>query len=140
MNTNKHPQLPAPPNWAEARLEFKARIAKLQAELAEAKAKIATLEKALATAQMPAAIREVLQAMEASAQEAYGPQFPGAVYVSQQEDGAWIVGPNAEVLDGSLVFKPDGLWYFRCRYTGEDTLLKGGQEEAVDSARIWFTG
>ena len=53
--------------------------------------------------------------------------------------GNWIVGCNFEGWGPSMIFK-EGVWFYRSRVSGEDSPMKGGHEEALGNAQIFFTG
>ena len=53
----------------------------------------------------------------------------------------WAIGDNLERLDGCIVYnvKKDQ-WFYREKWSGEDTLMKGGEQEAIANAEIFYTG
>lgn len=101
----------------------------------------------------PAPVLEVHNAMLANARERWSEEdmtILRPVYTRPEDSynsetynydatGNWIVGCNFEGWGPSMIFKK-GVWYYRSRRTGEDTPMKGGHEEALGNASIFFTG
>ena len=100
----------------------------------------------------PAPVLEVHNAMLANARERFGDDTDDLrpVYTRPEDSfnretynyeptGNWIVGCNFEGWGPSMIFK-EGVWFYRSRRTGEDKPMKGGHEEALGNAQIFFTG
>lgn len=87
---------------------------------------------------MPNEVRRVFNALEASVKEADLPKSFAYVHYHERND-EWIVGPNIEGYGPSSVYR-GGVWYYRDGFTGRDRPIPHGVEEAVEDARITFTG
>ena len=99
----------------------------------------------------PAPVLEVHNAMLANARENWDADFALTAVYTRPEDsynhetneyeptGNWIVGCNFEGWGPSMIFK-EGVWFYRSSRTGEDKPMKGGHEEALGNAQIFFTG
>ena len=68
------------------------------------------------------------------------PEFAQSMVYTTVRTGEWLVGVNAEGFGASMIYKPDGKWYYRSPSTGEDTEAKAGFEEMCCNARCFFTG
>jgi hypothetical protein len=88
----------------------------------------------------PEEVVKVAETLLANAKEAGFSETSRPVYVSQHGPNEWHVGSNFE--DSPLwLYYIDGKWYYWNEY--EEPMLKpmrGGFEEALANARIWWTG
>lgn len=100
----------------------------------------------------PARVLEVHNAMLANARERFGDDTDdlSPVYTrpeghysrvtgEYETTGCWIVACNFEGWGSSMIFH-EGDWFYRSSRSGEDRLMKGGHEEALANASIFFTG
>ena len=92
----------------------------------------------------PAGVRLVEKAMLENAKAAGIPSW--RVYVSYYTGcmpsmpcAEWHCADNVESGLETIVFAGKK-WFLRDRHTGEDTEMKGGFDEAMATARIFFTG
>jgi len=65
-------------------------------------------------------------------------------YPDYKPNGSWLVGANFEGMGPSLLFKKGengepSAWWYRFGYKA-DKPMKGGFQEALGNARIFFTG
>jgi hypothetical protein len=97
--------------------------------------------------EMPEQVRQVYETMAANAKEA--DELKDSVYIGLQgpEDWnskthhEWCVGDNYERGSFSMIFRPDlDKWFYRDKWSGEDREMKGGFNEALSNASIWYTG
>ena len=91
---------------------------------------------------VPGEVKEVYEALVKSAVNAFGESGVDAANVYHAgygERGEWRVGSNYEDGHPSMIFRGGG-WYYRSPYTGEDSKMRGGLEEAIGNASIFFTG
>jgi hypothetical protein len=88
----------------------------------------------------PEEVVKVAETLLANAKEAGFSETSRPVYVSQHGPNEWHVGSNFE--DSPLwLYYIDGKWYYWNEY--EEPMLKpmrGGFEEALANAQIWWTG
>jgi hypothetical protein len=52
----------------------------------------------------------------------------------------WIIGDNIESGIDSLVYEAEDKWFYRSPLTGVDVQMKGHFAEAMQAARMFFTG
>ena len=92
----------------------------------------------------PADVLEVYEAMCANAVKAYGdstaviPLREELSYPDRLPTGQWIVACNYEGFGADLLWE-NGEWSYRHGYKADEP-MKRGKAEALDNARIFFTG
>lgn len=88
---------------------------------------------------MPTEIANVVKAMKLNAKQAGRPS--DTVYVSGPNEpyNEWIVADNYERSPYSIIYR-DGKWFYRNMWNGQDSKMRGGYNEAMSAASMFFTG
>ncbi len=90
----------------------------------------------------PPEVTEVYEALVKSAVNAFGElgvDAANAYQAKYADHTEWRVGSNYEDGHSTMIFRA-GVWYYRSPYSGEDSKMRGGLEEAIGNASIFFTG
>ena len=86
----------------------------------------------------PSQVKAVYSALLKNAEKVYS-EFAESVVSCYTSGKEWRVGSNFEDGHHTMIFRDDK-WFTRSPWSGEDTEMRHGFNEAIGTANIYFTG